>query len=164
MGKLTAAKPVIWLAGGFMWKKQEVRVQRMYIEVRFQRLQRGMKQFWKSSKRGCSKSGIRPRIDLNKVSFLSGKHKGRFMCFNWGEKKKPSQLKMNFIPILRPIQNASVHSWYFRNEYTKGTWSGFLDWNTFGKKSDMIWTKTMEAQTQRLPWESIPAVCSVSNL
>lgn len=63
--------------------------------------------------------GIRPRTDLNKVSFLSGKHKGRFKCFNWGGKKPTSQFEMNFIPILRPIQNAFVHSWYFRNEHNQ---------------------------------------------
>lgn len=29
------------------------------------------------------------------------------------------QIEINFIPILRPIQNASVRSWYFRNEYNQ---------------------------------------------
>lgn len=48
----------------------------MYREVKFQRLQHGMKQFRRYSKRGYSKWGIKSRIDLNKVSFLPGKCKG----------------------------------------------------------------------------------------
>lgn len=103
MGKRIAAKSIIRLADSFTPRKKSPRGQGAK-KVKFQRLQHGMKQFGRYSKRGYSKQGIKSRIDLNKVVFFLESVREDLNALTGGEKKKQKRFEMNLVAILRPIQ------------------------------------------------------------